>query len=101
LTNRQFLPHIPPVRFEFDPVKSASNKAKHGLDFMEAQELWRDWTIEIPAKKVGGETRYAVLGTIAGRIHTAIITYRGASMRIISVRLSNQAEQNYHAANKP
>ena len=26
--------------FEFDPDKSASNKLKHGIDFMEAQDLW-------------------------------------------------------------
>jgi uncharacterized DUF497 family protein len=28
--------------FEFDPVKSLSNKDKHGIDFVEAQELWND-----------------------------------------------------------
>jgi len=27
--------------FEFDPVKSASNKRKHAIDFEEAQRLWR------------------------------------------------------------
>jgi len=25
--------------FEFDPEKSAKNKAKHGIDFVEVQEL--------------------------------------------------------------
>ena len=30
------------MRFEYDPAKSAANKAKHGIDFAEAQELWRD-----------------------------------------------------------
>eukprot|EP01036_Dinobryon_divergens_P001263 gene1263-1646_t len=30
------------MRFEFDPLKSASNKAKHGIDFVEAQALWQD-----------------------------------------------------------
>jgi len=27
------------VEFEFDPRKSESNKAKHGIDFVEAQAL--------------------------------------------------------------
>ena len=37
--------------FEFDPAKSAANKAKHGVDFVEAQRLWRDEAlIEVPAK---------------------------------------------------
>ena len=28
--------------FEFDSEKSAANKAKHGIDFAEAQEIWTD-----------------------------------------------------------
>ena len=30
------------MNFEFDPEKSAGNKAKHGIDFEEAQALWKD-----------------------------------------------------------
>ena len=30
------------MEFEFDPEKSLANKLKHGIDFDEAQELWRD-----------------------------------------------------------
>ncbi|MGH9625589.1 MAG: BrnT family toxin, partial [Bryobacteraceae bacterium] len=37
--------------FEFDREKSAVNKDKHGIDFEEAQELWRDSDLlEIPAR---------------------------------------------------
>jgi hypothetical protein len=28
--------------FEFDATKSASNRTKHGIDFVEAQKLWHD-----------------------------------------------------------
>jgi hypothetical protein len=28
--------------FEFDETKSESNKKKHGIDFIKAQELWED-----------------------------------------------------------
>jgi len=28
--------------FEFDPDKSAANRAKHGIDFEAAQMLWID-----------------------------------------------------------
>ena len=28
--------------FEYDPANSATNKAKHGIDFDEAQVLWKD-----------------------------------------------------------
>ena len=27
--------------FEYDPAKSTTNKAKHGIDFDEAQVLWK------------------------------------------------------------
>jgi uncharacterized DUF497 family protein len=30
------------VKFEFDAAKSASNKSKHRLDFVDAQALWMD-----------------------------------------------------------
>jgi len=89
------------MRFEFDRAKSISTKFKHGLDFGEAQELWKDWTIIIPAKVTAGEPRYAVLGTIGGQAHTAIIAYRGATIRIIGVRPSNRVEKNYYDKNTP
>jgi uncharacterized DUF497 family protein len=31
-----------PLRFEWDPAKSASNKDKHGVDFEEARAIWQD-----------------------------------------------------------
>ena len=37
--------------FEFDERKSQANKAKHGIDFVDAQVLWDDpHRIEIPAR---------------------------------------------------
>ena len=39
-------------QFEFDPVKSASNLVKHGIDFASAQALWHDPDrMEIPARR--------------------------------------------------
>ena len=28
--------------FEYDPVKSARNRAKYGIDFEQAKRLWED-----------------------------------------------------------
>ena len=37
--------------FEYDLAKSATNKAKHGIDFDDAQALWKDARmLEAPAK---------------------------------------------------
>jgi hypothetical protein len=39
------------VEFDFDEKKSETNKAKHGIDFVEAQARWLDERrVEIPAR---------------------------------------------------
>lgn len=79
------------MQFEFDPRKSDRNKAKHGIDFVEAQTLWKSKIVLLGAKNVS-EKRYLAIGTIEGLPWSAIITYRGSTIRIISVRKSTQAE---------
>ena len=80
------------MSFEFDAVKSASNRDKHGIDFSEAQALWRDThRIEVPARTTD-EPRWMVIGQIDGRVWSAVVTYRGERVRIISVRASRESE---------
>lgn len=81
------------MRFEFDPAKSASNKARNGIDFVEAQALWSDPDrLEAPAR-TAGEARFLVIGRIAEAAGTAVITYRHENtIRIISVRRSRRDE---------
>jgi len=78
--------------FEFDPKKSDSNKANHGIDFVGAQELWNDVDLfEIPAKTTD-EVRFLVIGKIDEKHWTGIITYRNDNIRIISVRRARNEE---------
>ena len=78
--------------FEFDAAKSESNRAKHGIDFVEAQGLWNDpMLLEIPAK-TEDEPRYLVVGSIEGTHWSAIMTYRRANVRLISVRRARTEE---------
>ena len=77
--------------FEFDPQKSETNKAKHGIDFVEAQELWKSKHVLLGAKDVL-EKRYMVIGRSGSEHWSAIITYRGGTIRIISVRKSTLSE---------
>jgi len=80
------------MQFEFDEAKSGSNKAKHGVDFIEAQALWLDdMLIEIPAR-IQDEPRFLVIGMIGGQHWSAVITYREDRIRIISVRRSRDEE---------
>ncbi|HQR03957.1 MAG: BrnT family toxin [Proteobacteria bacterium] len=77
--------------FEFDAAKSESNRVKHGIDFVEAQKLWNDpMLLEIPVK-TDDEPRYLAIGAIDGK-HWSAITYRGANVRLISVRRARTEE---------
>ena len=78
--------------FEFDATKSAANLTKHGIDFVEAQKLWHDpMLLEIPAK-TEDEPRFLVLGRIDGKHWSAVMTYRGSNLRLISVRRARTEE---------
>ena len=80
------------MEFEFDVQKSTANKAKHGIDFVEAQALWDDPDlIEIPAR-TSDEPRFLVIGKIEGKLWSAIFTYRNEQIRLISVRRSRREE---------
>lgn len=43
--------------FEFDEQKSQANKAKHGINFVEAQALWLDGNLLRIAARTGEEQR--------------------------------------------
>ena len=80
------------MKFEFDPKKSDANQTKHGIDFIEAQELWNDIDyLEIPAKTTD-ELRFLVIGKIGEKHWTGIITYRNDNIRIISMRRARNEE---------
>lgn len=80
------------MQFEYDITKNGLNKRKHGIDFVEAQALWKDPDrIEIPARTVD-EPRYLLVGKIGDDHWSAIITYRDEKIRIISVRRSRREE---------
>ena len=80
------------MSFEFDLKKSDINKDKHGIDFVEAQEIWNDPDLlEILAKTID-EPRFLVIGRIGDKHWTGIITYRDDNIRIISVRRARSEE---------
>ena len=78
--------------FEYDEKKNGSNKAKHGIDFVEAQALWLDSNlIEIPAL-TSDEPRFLIIGKILDKHWSAVATYRSGNIRLISVRRSRIEE---------
>ena len=84
------------MAFEYDPTKSSANKAKHGIDFDEAQALWDDpWLLEAPAY-TDDEPRFLVIGKIRDKHWSAVCTRRGLNIRIISVRRVRKEEIAYY-----
>lgn len=80
------------MEFEFDEKKSNANKAKHGIDFVQAQALWLDEDmVEIPSR-TEDEARLVVVGKIAARHWSAVITLRDGRIRLISARRSRPEE---------
>lgn len=80
------------MNFEYDSNKSAENKAKHGIDFEEAQALWDDPDAIELCTAFTKEVRYIVIGMIGQKHWSAVITYRKKNIRLISVRRSRDKE---------
>lgn len=80
------------MAFEFDERKSRANKAKHGIDFVEAQALWLDEELVEAPTRSAGEERFLVVGQMGDRHWSAFVTYRGENIRLISVRRSRPEE---------
>ena len=84
------------MAFEFDAAKGRTNAAKHGMDFVQAQQLWLNpLRLEVPAR-TEGEPRWLLIARIADGHWSAIFTRRAESIRIISVRRSRKEEINLY-----
>ena len=87
------------MEFEYGRNKSQTNKEKHGIDFVEVQEIWNDENlIEMSAKNVD-EQRYMLIGKIKEKHWSVIITKRSEKIRIISARRSRNEEVNLYESN--
>ena len=84
------------MEFEYDPLKSQSNRQKHGIDFEQSKALWEDEDrLVIPARSKA-EERYAILGKIKNKIWVAFFTHRGQAIRIFSVRRAREKEKQQY-----
>jgi uncharacterized protein len=77
--------------FEFDPVKSATNRDKHGIDFVEAQAFWTVYGWEQPSPFLN-EPRLQRTAPLDDRFWTAVYTAQGQRLRLISVRRARTDE---------
>ncbi len=85
------------MKVEFDPVKDASNTAKHGVSLALANEL--DWDAALVW--IDDRFEYNELRMIALAPKTAVLYYvafveRGEQRRIISLRRANRREVKHY-----
>jgi uncharacterized DUF497 family protein len=80
------------MEFEFDPAKSMSNLVKHGISFNDAKKLWRDPNLLLIRAGHVTEPRWIAIACIDAKHWTAVFTYRGGRIRIISARRSRVKE---------
>jgi uncharacterized protein len=86
------------IVFEWDPVKSRANKAKHGVLFEEAKTVFLDENARVISddSHSDGEERFVLLGiSIASRVLVVCHCYRRADevIRIISARRATASER--------
>lgn len=86
--------------FEFDPAKSAANKAKHGIDFVEAQSLWRDENRIGQSARSIVEQRHLMVARLGDILWCVVYTMRDETIRIISVRRARKEEVQAYERNQ-
>lgn len=91
--------HTNPVTIEYDPVKARANQRKHGVSFVDAEQVLRDplaATMEDPDAE--GELRFLTLGMDAnGRVLVVVWTPREDVVRVLSARKASRNEAKTYA----
>lgn len=83
------------MRFEWDEAKRHANIAKHGVDFLDAPEMFEGPMLVAPDTRMEyGESRQIGFGFIQGRLMAVVFTESDSdTVRIISIRKANQREE--------
>jgi uncharacterized protein len=82
------------LAFEWDENKRRSNIDKHGIDFDNAREVFRDqnaYTMASPRSE--NEQRHVTVGAARNVMIAVIFTMRGPVIRIISARAARSSEK--------
>jgi uncharacterized DUF497 family protein len=76
------------------------NLSKHGIDFVDAKEIWQGEVLEVPSEQQEhAEQRHIAYGLLEGRIIAVVFTWRGEARRLISARRARSHERrNYQDA---
>ena len=83
--------------YEWDPEKCESNFRKHGIDFLDAIEIFEHPHLTVSSNRAG-EARQISLGRIGPLLAAVVWTDRDGVKRLISARVARRNERRaYHA----
>ncbi|MCR4303255.1 MAG: BrnT family toxin [Gallionella sp.] len=94
------------IKFDWNPVKAASNMRKHGVSFEEAQSVFYDeFAVQFfDEESSEAEDRFLMLG-LSDEVRLLIVCHcereQGSTIRIISARKATKNEGKYYQGVMP
>jgi uncharacterized protein len=90
------------MKFEWDETKRKSNIKKHGIDFIDAPNIFAGYTLTIEDDRYDYEKeRFVTFGILEGRIVAVVHTETEELIRIISIRKATQYEEKEYFSQIP
>jgi uncharacterized protein len=83
--------------FAWDDTTRRTNLKKHGIDFVDAEKIFRGVTFTAEdTRDAYGEQRFLTLGLLDDQVVSVTHTERGNDIRIISIRKATKHEARYY-----
>ena len=82
------------MRYEWDEAKREANLQKHGLDFVDAEEVFAGTTITLEDRRCDyGEQRFVTFGLLERVLVAIVHTEQTGTIRLISMRKATRSEK--------
>jgi len=90
------------MEFEWDDNKNQLNLEKHGIEFADSIEVFKDKArlLSLDLRRDYGEERWITIGRAYKVIVVVVYTLRGNSIRIISARMATKKEYEKYKSKK-
>ena len=83
--------------FAWDEAKRRVNLQKHGIDFADAEKIFRGLTFTVEDDRESyGELRFLTLGLLEDQVVSVTHAERGDTIRIISIRKATKHETRFY-----
>jgi uncharacterized protein len=88
--------------FSWDEAKRRRNLQKHGIDFADADRIFRGFTLTAEDDRESyGEPRFLTLGLLIDQVVSIAHMERGDVIRIISIRKATTHEARFYFSQVP